>query len=216
MNDDSPVSVDLSVAFFASVLVLFVFVTFALNRETPRMELVSSGQTVETSMAIPPSWSPIPERTTYAFLDGQQLQVLEMDHFSIAIGAPEKMVSSDEHYENITVFSDRNAPESFSINIGTTGGTLPLQWVRAAFPAVRSEGGECPLDEKTLNAFRRRLLSVLVTRSELVDLPEFVAFADTCDLRYRLIPLPSMSTKGRINFSITLVPESFLFETIFR
>nr|VFJ90508.1 MAG: hypothetical protein BECKH772A_GA0070896_1002210 [Candidatus Kentron sp. H]VFJ91681.1 MAG: hypothetical protein BECKH772B_GA0070898_1002010 [Candidatus Kentron sp. H]VFJ98298.1 MAG: hypothetical protein BECKH772C_GA0070978_1002010 [Candidatus Kentron sp. H] len=216
MNDDSPVSVDVSVAFFASVLVLFVFVTFALNRETPRVEPVSTGQIIETAAAIPPSWGPIPERTSYAFLDSRQLQVLEMEHFSVAMVTPEKMVSSDAHFENITVLSDRNAPESFSLNIGTVGGVLPSQWVRATVPAVRTQDGGCPIDEQTWSAFRRNLLSVLVMRSEKIDLPEFVAFADTCGLRYRLIPLPTASAKGRVNIPISLQPNSFRFETIFR
>ncbi len=216
MNDDSPVSVDVSVTFFASVLVLFVFVTFALNPIAPRIERVSTGQTVETATAIPPSWSPIPERTSYAFIDGRELQVLNLDHFSDAMVSPEKLVSSDAHFENITILSDQNAPEAFSIIVGTIGGKLPMQWVRACIPAVRSEDASCPIDEKTRTAFRQNLLSVLVMQSEKVDLPELVAFLDACGFRYRLIPLYAVSATGRVNIPISLQPSSFHFETIFR
>jgi hypothetical protein len=216
MNGNSPVSVDVSVAFFASVLVLFVFVTFALNQVTPSVERATTGQTVETIAAIPPTWSPIPERTTYAFLGGQELQVLEMEHFSTVMAAPEELVSSDAHFENISVSSNSNAPEAFFLSIGTIGGTLPAQWVRASIPAVRSEDGGCPIDDQTRTAFRRNLLSVLVMNSDRVDLPEFIAFADACGLRYRLIPLPTKSAKGRVSITISLQPNNFRFETIFR
>lgn len=216
MNDDSPASVDVSVAFFASVLVLFVFVTFALHRETPRTDRISTGQTVATTTAISPSWSPIPERTSYAFLSGKQLQVLEMNHFSAAMDAPEKMVSTDAHYENIMVLSNYDAPEAFALDLGTLGGSLPHEWVRTSVRAVPSKNDGCPIDDQTMKAFRRRLLSVLVMRTKAVDLPGFVAFADVCNLRYRLIPLPAAGKTGRVSFRISLQPGSFRFQTIFR
>ena len=216
MNDDSPVSVDVSVAFFASVLVLFVFVSFSLNRDTPRMERASTGQVNDTATAIPPTWSPIPERTSYAFLDGRQLQVLDLGHFSEVMYTPQKIVSSDAHYENVTILKDRNAPEAFNLTLGTVGGSLPAEWVRVTVPVVNTNDGSCPIDDQIWAAFKRRLLSVLVMRSESVNLPQFVSFAEACDLRYRLIPLPAVNANGRVNIPISLQPASFRFEVIFR
>ncbi len=222
MNDDNPVSVDVSMAFFAAVLVIFVFVTIQVARITPEDEWPSVGQRVPVAEAVPPTWSVVPERTTFAILSGTTLHVLELDHFARAIDAPLGWVSTRDHGENSSV-PKTGAPESFDLKMSTTGENLPTEWIRASIDLsgaerINEENGDtvCTLSKTERDAILRPILTVFVMNLPGTDLSALTKMTGACGYRHRLSPLGRPSSSGRISVRIGLSEEAYSAERIFR
>jgi hypothetical protein len=203
MTDEDPVAVDVSLAFFASVLVLFVFVVIVAARDTPPIEKPSTGQIQPTMDAVPSTWAPVPERTSFAVLTPDKLILLELDHFAKSIMSPLNSIATDTQFESATLLRREAAANAFVYKIEATADAIPPQWIRlevplraqqpaiAPPPPAQDEDREtrCPISSADLSHFYRKFLTVFIMPGEGTDLGHFMAFAKDCGLRFRMVPL---------------------------
>ena len=228
MSDHGFESVDVSVAFLAAVLMIFAFVSTVLIRESPDEELPSVGQPRNDLRAVPPAWSPIPERTSYALLTDDRVFLLELDHFAHAIVDPTRRILGDDHFESARVLKSEVAPNSFILNFSTTAAGMPSRWIRAevdlgpyapgdeenvaaAWPVETS----CGLSEEDRARFLRPILTVFVIPRLPVRPAAFVRFARLCQLRYRLVSIRD-GDKRRFSIPVGLSSRTFALQQIFR
>ena len=222
MNDDNPVSVDVSMAFFAAVLVIFVFVSLQIARTSPAEEKPSIGERTPVAEAVPPSWQAVPERTSFAMLIDDSLHVLELDHFARGIDTPLAWVSLRDHGERSET-ATKGTPEGFELRLSTTAKDLPPEWVRTTIAltgavSVDAETGEeaCALAEAERAAILRPVITILVADRDGADLAPLARMTRVCGYRFRLTSMGRAASSGRFSIPIGLSEDAYTAERIFR
>ena len=214
-------SIDVAVTYFASVLVLFAFVTLAFLPTQPVIPKPSIGQVQPAADAVPASWHAVSERTSYALLAHNRLWVLELTHFKDSFLSPLNWIQTPTHSERASPNTNEPSPRSFILSLITSGADLPEVWVRAS---VTLEGKTefqpetcAPFEPSAENPDEPPLFSVLIDLRPETRLDRFLELADVCNIRYRFAVLPLPDNAGSpLEFTIGLSNASYYLETIFR
>ncbi|MBB95902.1 MAG: hypothetical protein CML68_15075 [Rhodobacteraceae bacterium] len=202
---DDTAALDLSIAFFSAVLMLFAFVAFQLAR-TPRPEpAVSLSQPDIARPVQPPTWAAVAERGSWSVYDGTRLTVLDMDAITAGMRDVLNAYDGDDGYQTLTLH-DGADPRSFSLRLSFRPDALPAPWQGE----VLAPGPDAPCPETP-----RRLLRSYVA-ADVADVTPLTAYLARCGLTFAPLPLRDPGESGRVTVQIGLGPGSYAAEAIFR
>jgi hypothetical protein len=202
---DETASIDLSIAFFCTVLVLFVFVAFQPEAlpEDPKRQTI--GQTEWTRTVQTPGWNAVAERGGFALMSGEMLQILDMDYIGAGIRKPGSIENSARASQSF--FAGKGAVlNEFSLSVTLTPGDLPEGIIRASVSMDRD--GECP-------GGGARLLTVWAM-TKVPDLNPLLEFAKRCGRKLRLESPLKPASDGTVTLRIALRPGDYTAESMFR
>lgn len=202
-DDDSTATIDLAIAFFCSVLVLFVFVAFNLEDAPEDPVRTTLGQRDATVTIEPPTWSAINERGSFALWHNNQLYILDLTAFARGVVSPTDIYSG----KNVGFFSNLpkdGASHAFSLSYSFDLANIPSEWMSD----VLSLQTQCP---ETVRA----LISVLVP-PETDSLQPIIDFSSRCGQYIRIIYTAPITDDGWINTALRLRQSDYLSENIFR
>ncbi len=203
--DDTP-AIDLSVAFFCSVLVLFVFVSFSLDHPQAPFVPATLGQIEETQEVSPPTWSAINKRGSIALFSKSRLVILDL--VTIAEGILDMTAAFDDGLNYMSFIPSHSAsPNTYKLTLSLVPGQLPKPWVRKALEL----DAEAPCFEENF-----KHLTVLIDRQS-GTLNDLTAFAQRCGVKLRPIYLRAANdSDGSTQQLIKLLPGDFKAESMFR
>jgi hypothetical protein len=206
---DDFASIDMAVAFFSAVLILFVFIQFNFTDRPPQEPVASVGQTVPSVTAIAPSWQTVPRRSGVAILDRERLVVLDMSQ--VSFGVADRGASSQGAAGWMTWSKSGLAstpPNAFLLEIYTALSTPPAAWVK---DEVVLDG-----DAPCLPDLRPSLI-VFATATDTALSPALV-FAERCGIDARFEFLDSETDADTITtpLRVGLSPAAYRRERIFR
>ncbi|QEW20181.1 hypothetical protein LA6_002376 [Marinibacterium anthonyi] len=204
-EEDDTAALDLSIAFFSAVLMLFAFVSFQLTR-TPRPEPAATLSQPDIARPVqPPTWSAVAERGSWAVYDGTRLTILDMDAIAAGMRDVLDAYDGDDGYQALTLHDDAD-PRSFSLRLSFRPDALPRPWQREVLqPAPDSA---CP-------ETGRRLMRTYVA-ADVADVTGLAAYLDRCNRQFAPLPLRAASDAGRVTVQIGLTPGSYSAEAMFR
>lgn len=205
---DETASIDMAMAFFSAVLVLFVFVKFNTVPDPREPVKVSTGQTVPTVTSWPATWQTINRRGGFGLYVGKELVVFDMS--AIGEGLVDKLKSAPVPGQSgLSPGFAGSAPESFDLLWGFVPATPPEAWQDLVIPATQLQDGACPDGmPSALNVF---------VWAELDDLTPLMRFAERCGLglRFELFD-PKRGLEKRSDRAVALQPRSYQGERVFR
>lgn len=202
---DHTASIDLAVAFFCSVLVLFVFVAFNLDND-PRPEIpVTLAQRTLTREIVPPAWSALTERGSYAVLAENDLVVLDLPAIGTGIQDPSAVFQRTQEYPSY-IAGPSAAPNAFSLSFAIRPEDTDAPWQRERLSLEAD--ADCPQTA-------RSLITVFLP-STTTNLGPTLAYARRCGLRLRFHPLRQARADGYVSLRIALSPESYSADRMFR
>lgn len=208
-NQDDIALIDLAVAFFAAVVVIFAFVEFNVSDVPESKPQASIGQEESWMAAQPATWQPVNQRGGFGYYDGEALVILDM--VGLGAGVVDPLESYVDPVNGLTWFpGSAEAPNAFRVAVRFHPETHPVAWRRGEIldPGVQIEG-EC-LD------FPAALLTVFVP-NEVVDLAPLAGLATRCQLRMRYEFITAPRSEDRpVSFAIDLEPSDFQRERMFR
>jgi hypothetical protein len=207
-DDDQTATVDLSVAFFAAILMLLAFVTFSLTDLPDDPPRASLGQTEIVQTAIPPTWSPVLRRGGWAVLTQERLVLLDLDPILAQIAEGRNSTTTENGGVSWRRVSSSASPRSFQLDLGLVVSALPPSWAGATVDFENDDGAVC-------GEFPP-LLTVLLPH-DLPDITPFLSFAAACNISYKfqILSEPREGT-GVTRLRIGLSPQSYAREQIFR
>lgn len=206
LGEDETAAIDLSVGFFAAVLVAFIFAAFSAAPDAPPVPVTSIGQTAETVEVLPATWSPVRERGGFAIVSGGIVTMLDLGALAREIvAAPPGTAGGEDGHASFHA-GQGAAPNEFAVNLVFTPGALPAAWVREVTPL--GAGAPCP-------GSVRRLLTAWVDQREPSIAP-LLSWASACRIRLRVEVLPAAAESGRVSRAIALDAGSFAAQRIFR
>lgn len=208
-NQDDIALIDLAVAFFSAVLVIFVFVEFNIS-DTPEQDPQASiGQEDTWITAQPATWQPVNTRGGFGFYDGKVLVVLDMTGLGAGIVDPLK--SYIDAANGLTWSAGAPvAPNAFRVAARFQPESHPAAWRRGEIIAPEDTSG------KTCPDVPAPLLTVFVPKT-VADLAPLADLATRCDLRLRYEFINARPSKDRpVSFAIDLEPSDFRRERMFR
>lgn len=204
-DEDDTAALDLSIAFFSAVLMLFAFVAFQMAR-TPRPDPPATLAQPDIARPVqPPTWSALPERGSWAVYDGTRLTLLDLDAIARGMRDPLDAHDSDDGYQSLTLH-DGADPRSFSLRLSFRPDALPAPWQRE----VLRPGPDAPCPQGG-----RRILRSYVA-ADVADVTPLAAYLDRCDRQFAPLVLPEPGDSGRVTVQIGLGPGSYAAEAIFR
>ena len=203
-NQSDTASVDLAIAFFCSVLVLFVFIAFSIVAEEPRTNVDSIAQQDETQELNSSGWKAVRERGDFAFYAGGALTILDMSAVALGLHAPE-VAYTGQRGETIFSTSSRYkaVPNASSLQLYIDAEAPPERWVRARLDLTRDF--DCP------QGLRPQLTVFLLPEDE--DLAPLSNLSQACDLRLRYA---QAKTPDLLKLVLVLSPRSFTSQSVFR
>lgn len=173
-------ALDLSVAFFCSVLVLFVFVAFNLDDREPLPDQDSLGQEALTVAAEPGMWGAVVPSGRFAVMTDDTLYVVNLARVAQGIVVPSEQVSTDRAWGNYSDVAGFAANQfTYRLNLNLTDPEPDL--IRESIVLNGSEFA-CP-DWPV-----RSDLAVFVPDGAF-DLGPLLAFGATCNLALRIEPV---------------------------
>lgn len=200
---DETAAIDLGVAFFCAVLVLFVFVAFNLD-DDPRPDVPQTlGQREQTRPLAPPAWSPVAERGSLAVFHAGRLTVLDLAEISAGLADPTRAYSGDDGF-TLAQMRAEPSPAAFALRLSMAVPAIPAPWRRE----TRDPGPETPCPETA-----RPLVTVLAP-PEAGDLAQLEAYARRCGHRLRIEPVPERG--GMLQIPLGLSSADFAAEGMFR
>lgn len=204
LGEDETASIDISMTFFAAILLIFVFVAFNL---APEMSppTATLGQNEETVEALPATWNPVAERGSFALLSGGVLNLLDMKEVARGIVDPTAAVSTEANHASFLA-GEGPAPNEFGLALSFTPGALPGAWVSDTL--VPEDDTPCPVGLPSV-------LTVWVDHRE-PGLAQTLSWAASCQLRLRVEVLPPAAPSGRVSRAISLDADSFAMQRMFR
>lgn len=205
---DETASIDLAMAFFSAVLVLFVFVKFNTIPDPRDPVEVSTGQEVPTLTAQPATWQTINRRGGFGLYVGQELTVFDMA--AVGEGIVDKLKSAPVPGQSgLSLGFTGTSPESFDLLWGFVPATPPEAWKDFVVPAADLQDGACPDGvPQALNVF---------VWGQLDDLIPLTRFSERCglSLRFELFD-PKRGLEKRSDRAVALQPLSYKRERVFR
>lgn len=204
-EDDDTAALDLSIAFFSAVLMLFAFVAFQITR-TPRPEPAATLRQPDIARPVqPPTWSAVAERGSWAVYDGTDFTILDMDAIAAGMRDVLDAYDGDDGYQTLTLHDDAD-PRSFSLRLSFRPDALPEPWRRE----VLSPGLDEPCPETG-----RPILRTYVA-ADVPDVTALAAYLDRCGRVFAPVPLREAGDTGRVTVQIGLSPGSYSAEAMFR
>lgn len=203
-GDDGLASVDLSVAFFCAVLVLFVFVTFS-RIERPIQPLDRTlGQPVPVLTTTVPTWWPVLRRGKVAVYSDGRFQELRLAQVLAQVEASANSVTTENGGLDWSQSPGR-AVHGFRLRLGVDFGTMPEDWA----------GAQVALTEEAACVPAATYLVFL--DEEEADIAPLLAYGERCGLLFRFEAIaapPEDRTVRRL--TIGLSPGAYARERIFR
>lgn len=202
-TSDETAAIDLAVAFFCAVLVLFVFVAFNLDRDPKTEPFRTASQEQITIPAPVPAWSAINQRGSFAVWSDDQLIILNLIEIAKGIRVITDQYQGPDGY-NSYLRGREASPASFRIDFGLNLQSPPAPWVKA----IVTQEGVCP---ETVRPFVTVLIPDGANRLNAVfDLSERCGFR----VRFETLRIGSDGLSG--TFALALSAGSFGGERIFR
>ncbi|MEL6958743.1 MAG: hypothetical protein AAGL89_07320 [Pseudomonadota bacterium] len=196
-------SIDLAIAFFCAVLVLFVFVAFNLDRDPESPPLQTLSQTEITSPVFVASYSPINTRTSFLLMTATGLFHLDLPQIGRGLRDSSSQYNADDGYMLYTRGTGPS-PAEFLLTLNISVEDPPADWVAAEIDV----SGECL---SSLN-----LLLTVFHVEEALDPSPLLAWAEGCGQRVRFEPI-TISPDGRIGIlTVALNPGAYAADRIFR
>lgn len=200
-------SLDLAIAFFCSVLVLFVFIAFSIVTEEPRVNVRSIAQSDDTIEMGSAGWQAIRERGDFALFHKGKLTILDMSAIARELHDPDLAYSGPL---GETVFSTsaryKSVPSASALKIYVDADAPPPPWVLATVDLV--EPFEC------VDGLRAQLTVFLLPDEN--DLSPLTRLDRTCDLRIRHAHVKTPEDGGHLRLVLILSPRSFDSQRVFR
>lgn len=202
-SSDETAAIDLAVAFFCTVLVLFVFVAFNLDRD-PKTEPFRTASQEQITMPAPiPAWSAINQRGSFAVWSDDRLIVLDLAEITHGMRVITDQYQGPDGY--MSYLRGREAsPASFRADFGLTVQSPPEPWVKE----ILTQNGACP---DTIRPF----VTVLVPEGAS-ELGAIVDLSERCGFRVRFENFKVGSDGVSGTFGLALSARSFGGERIFR
>lgn len=202
-HDDETASIDLSVAFFSTILMLFVFVAFNLD-DAPRDEVeFSIGQTEETIEVIPPAWSALNKRGSFALLSAENLTFLNLTNIAAGMITPKDQFQGENGYRSYSRKGEP-APNAFQLTLNLLVTDIPEAW-RGETLAF---DGPCPESAHSL--------VTIILAPEVDELSAIQEFAARCNFRTRYEQTSGLGAEGWITFAVGLSESAYSAERMFR
>ena len=201
-------AIDMSVAFFAAVLMLFVFVAFNVQRPERPEELPSIGQTQPTVEAVPGTWSAIVPSGGFALLLGDTLHVIDMNRLAEGVANPLSQVSTDGGWSNFETL-ETAAPNSFALEVVFLAQDLEPALLRSVHDLASDANQTCP-DTDVIGTN----LAVVV-EPDHPDLMPLLRFGFDCGLQIRVEPV-DIRSRRTLRWNIARSPASYTSEAMFR
>lgn len=206
-TSDDLASLDLSVAFFSAVLMLFVFVDFNLNTTQVEPPDESLGQLSPTLHAPPGSWRAATPSGEIAVQMGEALYVLDAAHLALGAADPLNDISSDQAWVSFPRM-DGFAPNGLHVDISLTPDAPRTQMVRAAYDLADPEV-PCP------SAPAYGPLIVYVAEAS-ADLGPLLRVGSACALPLRIEPAPFANDARTVRLQLVRSAAMFDGESLFR
>ena len=202
-DEDDTAAIDVAVAFFCAVLVLFVFVAFNIDRDPKTTLRQTTSQTEPTVPAQVPAWTAINQRGSFAIWESGTLFVLDMSNIGEGMRTITEQYQGPDGYFNYTRGAE-SSPASFRIDLGVFTQQAPDLWIRARV----GSNDDCADDV-------RPLVTVFVSSME-TDVAELMALAQRCEFRIRFEILGSLQDERWGSLSLLLGQAAYGSERIFR
>lgn len=202
-TSDETAAIDLAVAFFCAVLVLFVFVAFNLDRD-PKTEPFRTASQEEITIPAPvPAWTAINQRGSFALWSDDRMIILDLPEISKGMRVITDQYQGADGYMSYLRGSE-SSPASFRVDFGLTVLSPPEPWVKA----VVTQEGACP---ETIRSFVTLFIPEGADRlNPIFDLSERCGFR----VRFETLKIDSAGLSG--TFALALSAGSFGGERIFR
>lgn len=196
-------SVDLAIALFCAVLVLFVFVASNLDRDPEAPPLQTLAQTKITAPMTLPSYSPVNERTSFLLMTEDRIFHINLPEIGRGIRDRAVQYSADDGYHLFSRGTGQS-PAEFLLTINMSVKAPPTVWIRSEIDLAE----KCPGD-------LRPILTVFYLKSSRL-FPSLSTWAEKCGMRVRYEPV-SLSPDGRIGMvTLALNAEVYSADRIFR
>lgn len=196
-------SIDLAIAFFCAVLVLFVFVAFNLDRDAEAPPLQTLSQTEITAPVFVASYSPINTRTSFLLMTGTGLFHLDLPQIGLGMRDVGSQYNADDGYMLYTRGSGLS-PAEFLLTLYISVEAPPAEWIAAEIDVT----GEC------LNSLNPLLTVFHVEEAQ--DPSPLLVWAEACGQRVRFEPI-TVSPDGRFGvLTVALNPGAYAADRIFR
>ncbi|MEM8729472.1 MAG: hypothetical protein AAGF79_06090 [Pseudomonadota bacterium] len=203
-TDDTP-ALDLSIAFFSAVVMLFAFVAFQLTRLPDPDPPASLGQPDVDRPLLAPTWAAVARRGSWAVYDGLQLTILDTDAIAAGMRDVLDAYQGDDGYQTLTL-QDGADPRAFALQLSFRPESVPVPWRRE----TRRPGPEAPCPETGLPLLRTYLAA------DIADLTPLAAYLARCGRQFAPLPLRAAGETGRVTVQIGLGPGSYSAEAMFR
>lgn len=201
-------SIDLALAFFCAVFVLFVFVKLNVQTNPEQPTLASIGNPVSINDAIPNSWQTIAQRGGFAIHYKNKLLLLNMSNVARGIHTDTYNSFGQNGWLNWdTPRGSSAAPHAYILEIWINVTNPPAPWIRQTVDF--SEVTEC-------NFPMPALVTVFIEPSS-TGLDQLAEFARICGSRLRFQLLRrEIASNGITLVSIGLSPSAYSRRNIFR
>lgn len=207
-DEDQTASVDLSVAFFCSIVMLLAFVSFEISEVREQEPRSSLGQIQPVLDAVPPTWNPVLTRGGWAVLTQTGLTRLDLAPLMSQIGEGENGIVAENGGVSWRAVSNSVSARAFRLDIGIDLDDVPLTWRGETASFVGEEPAPC---------FETPALLTVILSPDLPDMMPFLEFAARCAIphKFHFTPEPSDGASV-VRFSIGLSPASYSRDRIFR
>lgn len=200
-------SIDLSVAFFCAVLMLFVFVEFNLNAIEAEQPDNSLGQLNPTFSAEPSSWRAAIPSGELALQLKDKLLVLDAAYLATGASNPLKDISSDSAWVSFPRISGF-APNGLHVDINLTSEAANTQIIRASYD-ITDPMAPCPSKPP-----HGPLIVYVSEKGE--DLSPLLRFGAMCELPLLIEPAPFSSDDDVVRLQLVRSSANFEGESLFR
>ena len=199
--------IDLAIAFFCSVLVLFVFIAFSIVTKEPRQNVESVAQVEERQELNSAGWNAVRERGDFAFFHQGMLNVLDMSVIARGLQEPETSYSGPNGDALFSTSSRYKAiPNASNLQLFVDAEAPPLPWLLARVDLT--DDFACP------EALRPQLTVFLLPEEE--DLAPLTTFSRACDVRLRFAHTKTPGEGEPVRLVLVLSPSQFSSQRVFR
>ena len=204
-DDDDTAALDLSIAFFSAIVMLFAFVAFQMTRAPEADPPVTLRQPDIGRAILPPTWTAVAERGSWAVYDGARLTLLDLDAVTAGMADILTAYDGDDGYQSLTLHGDDD-PRAFALTLSFRPDAIPAPWRGEA--VTPAPDASCP-------ETGRRLIRTYVA-GDAADLTPLIAYGARCNRQIAPLALRDPGPSGRVSVRIGLSPASYSAEAMFR